>query len=194
MTLRNLLALTVAAATVLSAVGAAQAAFTYTSAPVATLASGSLGGSTVITTAVSSVTPLTLPTFINIADVGLASTTAPPATDTFVLSFNDPITLTNISPPGTAATGVIPVTGTLTFVRSDTGGEVSFFMPGPASSATIGGVVYSISNLSYTPATVNNLNAGAGNISALVSAVPEPASASILILGAVGFLARRRTV
>jgi hypothetical protein len=182
-----------AAAAMVFAGSTAQAGFTYTSAP--TPITTVFGGSTATLGGVSSVSTLSIPTFINIADVSLTSTTVQPNTDLTTINFSDPISITNVPTPGTTATGIITVTGTLTFTRSDSGGEISTFTPGAFTpTATIGGVQYAISSLTYTPPTVNNTDGGGGNISALVAAtvVPEPASLSIVVLSAVGCLARRR--
>ena len=154
----------------LSSVEANAASFTYTTLPTpqATVS----GGSTVTVNGFTQTTVLTTPGIITIAKVADTSVTAPPATDNFTINLSIPVNLTNIPPPGAAGSGTITVTGTLTFYRSDAGGELSLFSPSsPSFSATIGGVTYTLSNLNYAAPTVN---VGTGALSGLLTAIAAP--------------------
>jgi hypothetical protein len=129
---------------------------------------------------------------INIADVMLTSATVPPATDTTAFNVFIAVAITNVPGPGTAATGIITGTGVLAFTRSDTGGELSSLTFGNSTNngANIGGVIYTLSQLSYTPPTTVNNPLGNGNIRVLVTptvpgTIPEPASMIMLGCGLV---------
>jgi hypothetical protein len=193
MTFRSILKAAALSAAALVASGSAQAGFTYTATPTPTTTT--FGGSVATLGPVSSVTTLSTPTFINIGDVALTSTTVPPATDTTSITVTDAVAITNVpgAPPGslggTAGTGTITVNGTLTFTRSDTGGEVSSFTVNSITNngANIGGIIYTLSSVTYTPPTVNNVPTGDGNISVLVTATPAttvPEPASLVMMGA----------
>jgi len=203
MNFRRLFTMAALAGAFMLATSSAQAGFNYSTAP--TPAAQPFGASS--TFQLSGVTNLTTgsaPTFINIANViMLSSTVSPPAaTDTAVIPISIPVTITNVPSPGTAASGTITVTGTITITRSDTGGELSAYTPTGGSftnnALNIGGVVYTLSGVSYTPPTINNLN-GDGNISVRIDAVvpsgiPEPSSVILLgsgLAGLVGFRLRR---
>jgi hypothetical protein len=182
------------AAALLALTGAAaHASFSYSSVP--SPGTTPSGGSILTLSPVGSVTELSGSTFVDLADVSLLTTTVPPATDLFSINFSDPISITNMPPPGTAGTGVITLTGTLNFTRSDTGGELSTFTLGSFTpTATIGNTLYTLSNVTYSPPTVDDGPSGNGTISGEITAtaVPEPAVASMLVLGMVGTLVRRR--
>jgi hypothetical protein len=193
MTFRSILKTAALSAAALVASGSAQAGFTYVSTPTPTTTT--FGGSVATLGPVSSVTTQSTPTNVNLATVGDTSTTVPPATDTTSITVVDNVAITNVpgvpagSSGGTAATGTITVNGTLTFTRSDTGGEVSTFTVNSITNngANIGGIIYTLSSITYTPPTVNNTPTGNGNISALITSTPAttvPEPASLVMMGA----------
>jgi hypothetical protein len=140
------------------------------------------------------------PTLSGAQDISLAgvidtTTQSPATTDTGSVPFSITITITQ-GGSDPAGTGMLTLTGTLTFTRSDTGGEISSeIVPSGSVSTTIQGVTYSISesSLVYTQPTVNQGfgTNGAGGISALVTVVPEPSSLAALAVGGLLLVAPR---
>jgi hypothetical protein len=87
------------------------------------------------------------------------------------------------------------MSGSISFSRSDTGGELSAFTLGSFGNngANIGGVIYTLSAPNYTGPTVNNVPTGNGNITLTitpvpVTTVPEPTSMVVLGSGLVGIV------
>jgi len=184
------------AATLFVAVGGtSQAAFTYSTTE--NPSTFTFGGSTVNLTGVTSATSLSGTTIINAVNVALTSTTAPPATDTGSLTFTDTVHIT----PTSGGSVNLLVNQTLTFIRSDTGGEVSFDTLNAGASTlsgTAGGFTYTISAIQYAGPTVGGSgNNGPGTISYIIQetpvvTVPEPASVAMVVLGLGGVFAARR--
>jgi hypothetical protein len=185
------------ATTLLLAGGTSQASFTYTTAQAPS--SVTSGGSTVTLTGVTSGSPQNGSTIINAVNAALTTTTAPPATDVFSLTFNDTVAIQTVGD----GTVTLLVNQTLQFFRSDTGGEVSTDTLNVGAStltASDAGFTYTISGIQYAGPTVDNTGAGNGNISYIITetprtSVPEPASVGMMALGLglAGFVGVRRS-
>jgi hypothetical protein len=131
--------------------------------------------------------------YINLAQVTLTSSTSASAPDTKSI----PISLNvGIENHETAAYDTIVLTGTINVLRADAEGAVSTFALSDFSPAslTLGDYVYTLSNPVYAPPTIGAGSSGNGALSVVITEtrVPEPASLSVLALGAVALLARRR--
>jgi len=190
------------AASLLLVGGNSEASFTYTTAE-APMGITS-GGTTLTLTGVSSATPQSGNTIINAVNVAISTTTAPPATDVFSLTFTDTVAITS----STGGPVTLRVNQTLAFDRADTEGERSMDTLNVGASmltASNGFFTYTISAIQYAGPTIDNTGAGQGNISYIITetpttTVPEPASVGMVALG-LGFAglvgvrrSRRRTV
>jgi hypothetical protein len=125
------------------------------------------------------------------------STTAPP-TDHGVVGYTITIHLSAPASSYPTVAGTLTVVGSLDFIRSDSGGEVSFNSVNTGASTltrTIGGETYTLTAFSYSAPTVNAVpgTPGAGSIGATISvtAVPEPASVAMLGVGGLLLVAPR---
>jgi len=133
---------------------------------------------------------------VNIGDVAIATTTAPPGTD-FTISYSDVISLTNVAPPGTNATGTVTLTGTMTFAGISTGtGVTSNTYTITSGSANVGGISFVVNGSNFGNPTING---SPGNLGGSITAtapnpIPEPASVTMLGLGvgALGIIRFRR--
>jgi hypothetical protein len=175
--------------------GQARADFSYSTAVVPTSAPFG-AGSTVSFTSVTK-SGLNGSQGISIAEVSVASTTAPPATDTTTppgIAVQDTITISQTTP--TVGTGTLVINGFINFTRSDTGGQLSSFVFNPAAasnklSVLIGGNTYTIdpATLAYSQPTVNDPNTG--GISIDLNVVPEPSSLALIGVGGLVLAAPR---
>jgi hypothetical protein len=184
----------------------AQAGFTFTT--IVTPASQGIG--TLSTIGFQGASGPAGPTLIGSQNISLASvidttTQSPASTDTGSVPYSIQVSITQ-GGSDPAGTGSLMVTGTLNFIRSDTGGEISTNTVSSGNpSVTIAGIKYSIADASvtYTQPTVNagfGTN-GAGGLSGLIlvtsatPTIPEPNSIALLgtgVLGLVGCAWRRR--
>ena len=126
-------------------------------------------------------------------------TTATSPTDTGSVNFSDVITINQTAGHGSdgPGSGMITITGTITWTRSDTGGQSSAISnvtitPSPLQ---IGNTFYTLSNGIYAQPTVNVPlgDPAAGRVSAtlVVTTVPEPSSMAALCVGGLVLAAPR---
>src|SRR4051812_33055642 len=185
------------AASLLLVGGKSEASFVYATAQAP---SGiTTGGTTLTLTGVTSVTPQNGTPIINAVNVSISTTTAPPATDVFSLTFNDTVLIT----PTSGGPVTLRVNQTLAFSRADTGGEVSTDTLNAGASVLTGSngsFTYTISAIQYAGPTIDNTGAGQGDISYIITetpttTVPEPASVGMMALGLglAGFVGVRRS-
>jgi len=123
---------------------------------------------------------------INIGDVTVTSTTAPPPEDSFSIHYTDVFTLTNTPPPGSAATGVFTIHGilTVTGVNTGTGTVSNTFLSPFSASGVLGGVFFAGSADDFGNPTINGAPGNLGGT--LAASVPEPCSVALLASGLVG--------
>jgi len=135
---------------------------------------------------------------VNIGDVALTTTTAPPASNSFVVNYQDVFSLTNIGPPGPGFpdTRNFTVTGTFTVSQVNTGNGTitNVFNPPTSGNFTLGGINFFGAADNFGNPTINGAPGNLGG-TLIASVVPEPASFVMLGLGlgGVGFLGFRKT-
>jgi len=148
----------------------------------ATGATVTLGGTTVTLTNVAR-TGFGVPSdnTVNIGDVAVTTTTAPPGTS-FSFNYTDVISLTNVPPPGSAGTGSVTITGTITLSQVSTGAGIvqnAFVIANPPLT-TVGGIPFLVTGTNFGNPTINVAN---GNLGGRILVVPEPTSIVTLGLG-----------
>jgi hypothetical protein len=185
MTFRRLFTLAALAAALLGATGASsQAAYTLTESAITATPSATIGGTTFTFTASSggSQSGSTASNF-NTIDVGVSTTTSPPASDSGTIGLSQTLSLT-----GSPGTETFTLTGNLLLLSSNTGGVVSTFS---GTVSPVSGSGYTVLFAGYAPPSPGSGGTGGttGNISILViPTVPEPASMVMLGSGLVGVL------
>lgn len=131
---------------------------------------------------------------IDAADLVATSTTSAGTTgDSFTLGYTLNLGLTNNPPPGSAGSQSLPVSGVLTMSDVNTGnGTITNAFTTPTSgNLDAGGVSFSAGIDTYSPPTINGSpNSFGGFVDA--SPVPEPACATLMVLGALPLLRRSR--
>jgi len=153
-------------------------------------------GNTLILTGQPASQVLNFTNLINIQDVEISSTTAPPNLISVTVPFTFVLTLVQTPgfQPSTPGTGTDTVTGSIMITRSDVGGELSSLVSMTVPPLTIGNTTYNFSSPQYAGPVVNSApnSVGAGNLSIIITPVlntiPEPASMVMLGSGLLGVL------
>lgn len=176
----------------------AEASFTYSVSLLTTNPSFGSGSSLIVSAYNSGITSPTFSDeqYINLAQVTLSTTTAPPATDTATRFVSLTTTVNNLNGSSGTLTGTIAFSGTINVTRCDTEGAASTFTLSNLTPATLtlGGYQYTLSNPDYVAPTLGVGGPSNGSFYATLTEtpIPEPASLSVLAVGAAALLCRRR--